>query len=54
MGEVEPIWWTVQLRCIDHGVYQLEFDKPIDPTGLAVAVAHLARREAQGSTARKE
>jgi len=28
--------------------FQMFVAKPIDPTGLAVAVAHLARREAQG------
>ena len=26
---VDPIWWTVSLRCFLHGVYQLEFDRAL-------------------------
>lgn len=26
---VDPIWWTVSLRCFLHGLYQLEFDRAV-------------------------
>ncbi|MGD0838412.1 MAG: hypothetical protein ABSB49_17380, partial [Polyangia bacterium] len=29
VGGVDPIWWTVSLRCFLHGLYQLEFDRAV-------------------------